>query len=228
MIYRDEQVKGFNSSHISSQELLGWGSPGFLKSRLNLRCEENEYQLIIKHQPNGKLTITDGINSTEACFDKSQLRIDGVLTDTIAHFRHNGIFYFASPDSSYEIYELNNSSVVNDTEGGGRVFAPMHGNLLNVFVENNQSLVKGERLAILEAMKMQHELIAENDGKTAVAAGITDDLTDIFSAVDMVKVAVAELGGKGGGGRADMAQGGAKSAKNADLAVAAVKKLLEG
>ena len=164
LIYRDEQVKGFNSSHISSQELLGWGSPGFLKSRLNLRCEENEYQLIIKHQPNGKLTITDGINSTEACFDKSQLRIDGVLTDTIAHFRHNGIFYFASPDSSFEIYELNNSSVVNDTEGGGRVFAPMHGNLLNVFVENNQSLVKGERLAILEAMKMQHELIAENDG----------------------------------------------------------------
>jgi|TARA_B110000093_G_scaffold163457_1_gene186355 alanyl-tRNA synthetase len=71
-------------------------------------------------------------------------------------------------------------------------------------------------------------LIAENDGKTAVAAGVTDDLTDIFSAVDMVKVAVAELGGKGGGGRADMAQGGAKSAKNADLAVAAVKKLLEG
>jgi alanyl-tRNA synthetase len=70
-------------------------------------------------------------------------------------------------------------------------------------------------------------LIAENDGKTAVAAGVTDDLTDIFSAVDMVKVAVAELGGKGGGGRADMAQGGAKSAKNADLAVAAVKKLLE-
>ena len=72
LIYRDEQVKGFNSSHISSQELLGWGSPGFLKSRLNLRCEENEYQLIIKHQPNGKLTITDGINSTEACFDKSE------------------------------------------------------------------------------------------------------------------------------------------------------------
>ena len=71
-------------------------------------------------------------------------------------------------------------------------------------------------------------LIAENDGKTAVAAGVTDDLTDIFSAVDMVKVAVAELGGKGGGGRADMAQGGAKSAKNADLAVEAVKKLLEG
>ena len=164
LIYRDEQVKGFNSSHISSQELLGWGSPGFLKSRLNLRCEENEYQLIIKHQPNGKLTITDGINSTEACFDKSQLRIDGVLTDTIVHFRHNGVFYFASPDSSFEIYELNNSSAVNNIGGGGQVFAPMHGNLLNVFVENNQSLVKGERLAILEAMKMQHELIAENDG----------------------------------------------------------------
>ena len=164
LIYRDEQVKAFNLSHITSKELLGWGSSGSLKSRLKLRCEDKNYDLVINHHQNGKLSITDGINSSEACFDQSQLRIDGVLTDTIAHVRHNGIIYFASPDSSFEIYELNNSSAVNDADGGGRVFAPMHGNLLKVFAENKQSIVKGERLAILEAMKMQHELIADNDG----------------------------------------------------------------
>jgi alanyl-tRNA synthetase len=38
---------------------------------------------------------------------------------------------------------------------------------------------------------------------------------------------VAELGGKGGGGRADMAQGGAKSIKNAEAAIAAVKSYME-
>jgi alanyl-tRNA synthetase len=71
-------------------------------------------------------------------------------------------------------------------------------------------------------------LIAESDGKIAVAAGVTNDLTDTLSAVDMVTIAVSELGGKGGGGRADMAQGGAQSAKNAAQAINAVKQMMEG
>ncbi len=71
-------------------------------------------------------------------------------------------------------------------------------------------------------------LIADMDGKAAVAAGVTDDLTDKLSAIDMVKAAVAELGGVGGGGRPDMARGGGKDAQNAPAAIEAVKKLMEG
>jgi alanyl-tRNA synthetase len=69
-------------------------------------------------------------------------------------------------------------------------------------------------------------LIAEADGKVAVAAGVTSDLVERVSAVDLVKAAVAELGGKGGGGRPDMAQGGAKSIENVDAAIAAVEALM--
>ncbi|WP_135507473.1 alanine--tRNA ligase [Roseovarius aestuariivivens] len=71
-------------------------------------------------------------------------------------------------------------------------------------------------------------LIGEADGKVAVAAGVTKDLTDAHSAVDLVKAVVAELGGKGGGGRPDMAQGGAKDASNADAAIAAAERVLGG
>ena len=71
-------------------------------------------------------------------------------------------------------------------------------------------------------------LIAEADGKVAVAAGVTPDKCGTVSAVDMVRAAVAEMGGKGGGGRPDMAQGGAKDAANADSAIAAAKKVLGG
>nr|MCW1952066.1 DHHA1 domain-containing protein [Octadecabacter sp.] len=69
-------------------------------------------------------------------------------------------------------------------------------------------------------------LIADADGKAAVAAGVTADLTDKVSAVDLVRAAVAELGGKGGGGRPDMAQGGGKDATNADAAIAAAEKVI--
>ena len=71
-------------------------------------------------------------------------------------------------------------------------------------------------------------LIADADGKAAVAAGVTDDLTDSLSAVDIVKIVVEKLGGKGGGGRADMAQGGAKSVETAEAAIAAIKTHMEG
>ena len=71
-------------------------------------------------------------------------------------------------------------------------------------------------------------LIADTGGKVAVAAGVTEDLTGSHSAVDLVKAAVEALGGKGGGGRPDMAQGGAKDASEADAAIKAAEAVLAG
>ena len=71
-------------------------------------------------------------------------------------------------------------------------------------------------------------LIADTDGKAAVAAGVTADLTARLSAVDLLKAAVGALGGKGGGGRPDMAQGGAASAAAADAAIAAAESVIAG
>jgi alanyl-tRNA synthetase len=69
-------------------------------------------------------------------------------------------------------------------------------------------------------------LIADAGGKAAVAAGVTEDLTEKVSAVDLVRAAVVELGGKGGGGRPDMAQGGGRDAANAEAAIAAAERVL--
>ncbi|WP_282095457.1 alanine--tRNA ligase [Epibacterium ulvae] len=71
-------------------------------------------------------------------------------------------------------------------------------------------------------------LIADDGGKVAVAAGVTDDLKEQISAVDVLKAAVPAVGGKGGGGRPDMAQGGGKDFSGAADAIAAAESLLEG
>ena len=69
-------------------------------------------------------------------------------------------------------------------------------------------------------------LIADTGGKPAVAAGVTADLTGRISAVTLAKAAVEALGGKGGGGRPDMAQGGGADIALADQAIAAVHGVL--
>jgi len=69
-------------------------------------------------------------------------------------------------------------------------------------------------------------LIADTGGKAAVAAGVTADLVERVSAVDVLRAVTPELGGKGGGGRPDMAQGGGASAENTDAAIAAAKAVV--
>ncbi|MEH6661890.1 MAG: alanine--tRNA ligase [Parasphingorhabdus sp.] len=71
-------------------------------------------------------------------------------------------------------------------------------------------------------------LVAVNDGRATVAVGVTDDLTERFSAVDLVQAGVAAVGGKGGGGRPDMAQGGGPDGAKADDAIAAIRSVLAG
>ncbi|MDP4034017.1 MAG: alanine--tRNA ligase [Pseudorhodobacter sp.] len=71
-------------------------------------------------------------------------------------------------------------------------------------------------------------LIADTGAKPAVAAGVTADLTARLSAVTLVKAAAAAMGGKGGGGRADMAQAGGADIALAEAAIAAVEAVIGG
>jgi len=71
-------------------------------------------------------------------------------------------------------------------------------------------------------------LISIDGGKASIVVGLTEDLAGKFSAVDMVRVGVEKLGGKGGGGRPDMAQGGGPDADQADAALAAIEATVAG
>ena len=69
-------------------------------------------------------------------------------------------------------------------------------------------------------------IVAVNEGKASIAAAVTEDLVGKVSAVDLVRAGVEALGGKGGGGRPDMAQGGGPDGAKAAEAIAAAKGVL--
>ncbi len=115
--------------------------------------------------------------------------------------------------------------------GGGGKAEPKAKDVGGVkFLAQSLSGVSGKDLrGLIDEHKTRLEsgvvlLVADAGGKAAVAAGVTDDLTDSVSAVDLVRVAAAALGGKGGGGRPDMAQAGGADPSKADEAIAAVEQ----
>lgn len=120
--------------------------------------------------------------------------------------------------------------------GGGDaerdVPAPENVNGHNFLGQVVQGLDPKDLRAAVDKMKKQlgsgiGALVAINDGRASVAVGVTQDLAGQVSAVDLVKAAVTALGGQGGGGRPDMAQGGGPDGSRAKEALEAVKNALE-
>jgi alanyl-tRNA synthetase len=66
------------------------------------------------------------------------------------------------------------------------------------------------------------------DGKAGIVVGVTADLTSRFNAVELVRKGSEVLGGKGGGGRPDMAQAGGPDGAKADAALSAIEKAMAG
>ncbi len=109
------------------------------------------------------------------------------------------------------------AAVINGVAFQAQVLAGVTGKDLPALIDEMKSAM-GSGVVVL---------IADTGDKAAVAVGVTSDMTDRVSAVDILRAVTPELGGKGGGGRADMAQGGGASTANADAAIAAAKTLLE-
>ena len=134
-------------------------------------------------------------------------------------------------DLSNEVARLRRDLAMAGGPGQGDAAAPRDVGGVQ-FLAQVLSGVQGRDLPpLIDKMKARIEtgailLIADTGGKVAVAAGVTDDLTARLSAVDLVRAAVPELGGKGGGGRPDMAQGGGNDIAGAEAAITAAEGVL--
>ncbi|MEZ5867788.1 MAG: alanine--tRNA ligase [Defluviimonas denitrificans] len=119
--------------------------------------------------------------------------------------------------------------------GGGAAAGPEAKDIAGVkFIAQSVQGVSGKDLpALVDELKARVGsgavlVVADTGGKAAVAAGVTADLTGRLSAVEIVKAAAAALGGKGGGGRPDMAQAGGADASKAEDAIKAAEAVIGG
>ncbi|UCH73576.1 MAG: alanine--tRNA ligase [Rhodospirillales bacterium] len=117
--------------------------------------------------------------------------------------------------------------------GGGAAAAPAASEVGGVrFIGRAVADIPPRELKpMVDSLKQQLEsgvaaVVSANDGKASLVVGVTEDLTDRISAVDLVRAGSAAVGGKGGGGRPDMAQAGGPDAAGADAAIEAIRRAL--
>ena len=167
---RDQSVA---SAVSMPSPLLGWSSATAIETPYRFAAGDNDATIRLTPQGEDAFTthIGDETVSARALRRTSHdavLEIDGARL----HVLYN------QPEAARLQLSINgrNSDLVNlnavfassaDAADAGAVTAPMHGALIDVFVAPGDAVKKGDRLAILEAMKMQHELTAQADGEVA-------------------------------------------------------------
>jgi len=151
-------------------ELMNWSSTGRLATVYRFGTpEEPEDVTVIAAGPDA-YQVAMGDTSHDVCLldadpARCRLKVDGVTHDVIFDAPETGVLHISMADRTCLMRNLYAfAGAEDDSAGGGRILAPMHGLILEVHVREGQAVTKGETLAVLEAMKMQHQIRAEADG----------------------------------------------------------------
>ncbi len=159
-----------------SPELLDWSSARDLETVRRYYLDEGSR--LVRVQALGarryRVSVDDAAMAAEILEVQAHrilLSLDGAHR-SVHFWRHpSGRLFLALPERTFDLLDVAAALAAGDEAGGdGLVTAPMHGQLLEVLVGEGDAVRKGDKLAVLEAMKMQHEILAEVDGVVARVA----------------------------------------------------------
>jgi len=191
-----EHKKLFDRSVLVSASLKNWASASAIISRKQYQFSDLTRDLGITPKGLEAYRVFDvggveaDVEITVLAIDKhkASLRVDGTILAVTSMSSVKGQLHCSieGRDALFkDMIILDGMSDVN--VGGGRVTAPMHGLLLEVLVEPGDPVVKGQTLAVLEAMKMHYEIQAEIDGTVAevsAMAGKQVAVDDVLIEID--------------------------------------------
>ena len=165
-------------------ELLNWGSGGHLSTRYVLQAGERVQDVIVSPRQNNQLRVT---GSEGACVievvdrgpTRTTLRINGTRAD-VGYLLDSAGAMTVSQDGI--VHSFKNTIAVpicaQETKASGEIISPMPGLVLDITVTVGATVLHGDILAVIESMKMQHEIRAQVDGVIRdVTAAIGDQVT---------------------------------------------------
>lgn len=169
LIFRAEQQRCAAAAGGVAPELLGWSSRGGLQSALRLECNGETHKLQVREEP-GQLGVSCGDWQHGVTGEGRGLRVDGRRADLRSWHLEGDALQVATSARIFAVTRLRASAVREAAGQAGQVVAPMHGLLREVCVAEGDRVAAGSRLAVVEAMKMQHEVRAAAPGAVASVA----------------------------------------------------------
>jgi len=149
-------------------ELLGWSSA----SKIATPYQYGDRRVTVTPSQAGHYDVTSGEETLSiAAINRRDNTATLEVNDTrhAVHYLAGGAhFHLSVGGRNFDLTNANEIySSTADEGGAGIIIAPMHGAVIDVFVSNGDTVKAGQRLAVLEAMKMQHEILADIDGTVA-------------------------------------------------------------
>ncbi|MBK6741249.1 MAG: acetyl-CoA carboxylase biotin carboxylase subunit [Haliea sp.] len=160
-----------NSSVIVAPELRDWASASPLVSRKRYQHGEQVHDLAITPLGRARYRVFDASHSVvvellSMADSTAHVAIDETQHVARYHFPEAGKLYLSIDGRAAQYRDLIRLDGVQDATGGsGRIVAPMHGLLLEVRVAVGDTVAIGQTLAVLEAMKMHYEIVADAAGE---------------------------------------------------------------
>ena len=192
-----EHKKLFDRSVLVSGGLKNWASASAIISRKQYQFADVTRDLGITPKGLEAYRVFD-VGGVEADVEitvlgmdkhKASLRVDGTILAVTSMSSAKGQLHCSIEGRDAFFKDMIILDGMSDGDvGGGRVTAPMHGLLLEVLVEPGDLVIKGQTLAVLEAMKMHYEIQAEIDGTVAEVSAVAGKQV----AVDDVLVEIDE------------------------------------
>lgn len=162
-------------------ELLNWSTSGVMESFFKYQINGSELDIMIRPLSEAKYLVRLNENPSVSL---EVLSFNATTIRARSDGRHhalifvadpdNGSFTMATPTKQFLIKNIGSLSNGEAATGDGIVRAPMHGQLIEILVSEGDVIEQGQKVAVLEAMKMQHEVAAQISGKVtniAIQAG---------------------------------------------------------
>lgn len=158
-------------------ELMNWSSSGHMEAHYKYSVGETclDPVLVTPRPDKYEVRFEDRVTTVSIVHlgeTSAKLAVNGRRTSAWFMVPEEGRIHLEVDGRTHALRnEFAVSGRSEDEAGGGRVTSPMHGTLLEVLKRPGDKVSKGDRLAILEAMKMQHEILAEIDGTVGEICG---------------------------------------------------------
>jgi len=192
--YKTSNVYAQKASLGVNKELLNWATADLLESCFIYQINGSEQTIVIRPLDETmylvRLNDQSAISVEIISFNSNAMRveIDG---------QHHSLLFLSSsdckslsiatPTKQFFVHNISGLTSEDITSGDGVVRAPMHGQLLEVLASHGDSVTRGQTLAVLEAMKMQHEILSEVSGQVreiCIAAGTQVALDTIILEIE--------------------------------------------